>query len=915
MNRRRSRNAKGSRTTALRGEQLEMRELLRAPVIWTELPRLTLSFAPDGVDIAGEVNQLAATFNAQFANEPWQETILKGFQTWAAETNANVGVVTETGAHEFGASGARSSDNRFGDIRIGARPLADNVAAVSISHNTLVSGTWAGDIIFNSEVEFGSLDELFSVALHEAGHVFGLSHSGDHDSPMHFHGISDAITLQDEDIANIQSLYGERERDIYEGRSNNNSMIRASRIRLNSLPRREPGSAPSVVFGDLTTTNDVDFFEVKPPRQYSGSVTIRFRTEGISLANAKMTVFDGSQDELFSTDAVESDDGFVSFSTHVSGRSNNLFVKIEGESNDVFGIGAYGIIVTLDELNRVDLELIQELAGARFSHLDASDIESFFNSGDQRRFHDDRHTDDSLDSAGGFSRSQTSDELIKLNVVGSLSDPEDVDFYRFSTSGRHFADNSTISISVRSLEEGKLIPELRFFDENRQPVSYETLVNGNGELLVQLTDVPFDSRIVMAISGATSISAFQQGNYEASVFITKEPIQLETFAEGEVGSHAVATHLLHVATPQIFHFALTAGGDQEQAGLLLHLMDDQGDLAYRIVAPAGETRTSDSSLLLPGSYSLQLVPIGLEDGETLDFTLSGTVISDPLGIDPVFPDDSEFVCPGLEDVFCYPSGAQSATPFDWEEFLDLVDSLDIDSDDVNDVLLSEWWSSFLSSDSSSEPPTSVPDQYVTPMGETLMVSAEDGVLSNDTTETDIIIPTVIKNPTYGQLTMSLEGGFVYQPDANFSGLDSFEYIASDLRNHSSASLVQIRVGGNLTPGDINNDGVVDAQDIDELSAAILETPDPSFDVNADGQLDSLDHQHLIYDVLGTSYGDSNLDGKFDSNDLVFIFQSGSFENSAATDVSWQHGDWNGDGRFDTNDLVAAFQDGQYETDA
>jgi hypothetical protein len=58
-------------------------------------------------------------------------------------------------------------------------------------------------------------------------------------------------------------------------------------------------------------------------------------------------------------------------------------------------------------------------------------------------------------------------------------------------------------------------------------------------------------------------------------------------------------------------------------------------------------------------------------------------------------------------------------------------------------------------------------------------------------------------------------------------------------------------------------------------------------------------------------GDSNHDGKFNSADLVLIFQAGEYEDGIPGNSTWEEGDWNGDGEFDTGDLVFAFTAGTY----
>lgn len=75
------------------------------------------------------------------------------------------------------------------------------------------------------------------------------------------------------------------------------------------------------------------------------------------------------------------------------------------------------------------------------------------------------------------------------------------------------------------------------------------------------------------------------------------------------------------------------------------------------------------------------------------------------------------------------------------------------------------------------------------------------------------------------------------------------------------------------------------------------------------QVEGLERRRLLVGDLEAIAGDSNLDGQFNSSDLVQVFQQGKFET--AQSASWTDGDWNGDTRFASNDLVFAFQLSSY----
>ncbi len=112
-------------------------------------------------------------------------------------------------------------------------------------------------------------------------------------------------------------------------------------------------------------------------------------------------------------------------------------------------------------------------------------------------------------------------------------------------------------------------------------------------------------------------------------------------------------------------------------------------------------------------------------------------------------------------------------------------------------------------------------------------------------------------------------------------------------------------------GDFNNDGTLDTADIDALTTeSAAGTNSAAYDLTGDQIVDVSDVQMWVKELSNSWIGDANLDGEFNSADLVNVLAAGTYEADVA--AVWSTGDFNGDGHADSSDLVAGLTDGGYE---
>ncbi len=611
---------KAAPPTRLSVEQLEPRLTPTWGVPWYSPTSLTLSFAPDGTDASGASNTLHSLLGPDTA--AWERVILQAFQTWAIETNINIGLVSDDGS-PLGTPGLAQGDPRFGDIRIAARPLStspgnlDLAGAIGFDPS---GGTWSGDLLFNSLFPIGIGDsptqyDLFTVALHEAGHSFGFGDTPNDPSSVLYPGYVVRTGLAPEDIAAIQSLYGARTPDAFEGASGDDTLGPAVNLTAD-------GNL-TAISADITTIGDTDVYQFTTPSTDTGinSLTVNLQAAGISLLTPKVTILDSNGNVVASAISTDPLNNNLSITLPNYSPSTTYYVKVEGSGTDVFSAGAYNL--------RLDYS---QPYGNAFG-IGTGYVNNEANS---------NGTNNTLATAEtlGLS-SETHAEAFA--AVGALSNSSDVDWYQITpTSLTNFTGTLTVSVVPQDQDTSGAYATVDVFDATGNQLSAVVVTNEHGAFTVQLANQQPGATYYLRVSAANPGGTHATGGYALAADLSDTDVTtFNALSTGTLTADASTLYApLSISQGKLVQYSLTAttAPGSADAAVGMTIVDSNGNVVFSMVAEAGQPMATGTVWLAAGTYTVVFTG-GTRDGSPLpdlSFSAAGRERSDPM--DPIFLD-------------------------------------------------------------------------------------------------------------------------------------------------------------------------------------------------------------------------------------------------------------------------------------
>ncbi len=332
-------------------EGLEDRLLLYSTTggMWTNTT-ITYSFIPDGTFIAYSsptniTSNLNQAMNSQgLTTQQWQQQFQKAAAVWEAVAGINL-VQNGDDGEPIGSSNDLQGDPTEGDIRIGGYPMGLGTLATTYLPPPLNTSSIAGDIFFNTAQPWaiGSTFDIETVALHEIGHALGMGHSAIENAVMYaeYNGIKNS--LNSDDIAGIQSIYGVRQPDQFNSNGLSNGWYTTAVNVTGSLNSVDQVDMPNLT---LNAYNSQEWFQVTVPQNTSGTLGATMQTANISsmtpmveIVNSSLHIVAYNYSTQYGGVAIASYSGVQPGQTY--------YIRAIGGSYGSFNVGAFALDINL----------------------------------------------------------------------------------------------------------------------------------------------------------------------------------------------------------------------------------------------------------------------------------------------------------------------------------------------------------------------------------------------------------------------------------------------------------------------------------------------------------------------------------------------------------------------------------------